>query len=51
MEEGRVWDEASLSEFLTKPKDYMKGTKMSFSGLKKAADIKAVTEYLKTFGE
>ena len=51
MEEGRVWDEASLSEFLTKPKDYMKGTKMSFSGLKKESDMKAVTEYLKTFGE
>ena len=51
MEEGRVWDEASLSEFLTKPKDYMKGTKMSFSGLKKESDIKAITEYLKTFGE
>ena len=49
--EGRVWDETSLAEFLTKPKDYMKGTKMSFSGLRKETDVEAVTEYLKTFGE
>ncbi len=51
MEEGRVWDEAALAEFLAKPKSYMKGTKMAFSGLKKEADITAVTEYLKSFGE
>ena len=49
--EGRVWDEASLAAFLTKPKEFMKGTKMSFSGLKKEADVAAITEYLKTFGK
>ena len=51
LEEGRVWDEESLVEFLAKPKSYMKGTKMAFSGLKKDSDLAAITEYLKTFGE
>lgn len=51
MEEGRVWDEASLAEFLAKPKSYMKGTKMAFSGLKKDSDLEAIAAYLKSFGE
>jgi cytochrome c len=45
-EEGRVWDEASLAEFLAKPKTYFKGTKMSFAGFKKEDDIAAVIAYL-----
>ena len=49
--EGRVWDEASLAAFLAKPKSYMKGTKMSFSGLKKEQDLDAITAYLKSFEE
>lgn len=49
--EGRVWDEASLAEFLAKPKSYMKGTKMAFSGLKKEADLKAISAYLASFGD
>ncbi|SDO46180.1 cytochrome c [Lutimaribacter pacificus] len=48
-ESGMVWDEANLTEFLTKPRDFIKGTKMSFAGLRKDEDIKAVIEYLKTF--
>ena len=50
-EEGRVWDEASLAEFLKKPKAYMKKTKMSFSGLKKDEDLTAIIEYLKSTGQ
>lgn len=46
---GLVWDEASLTEFLTKPKDFMKGTKMSFAGLRKEDDIEDVIAYLQTF--
>ncbi|AUQ74653.1 c-type cytochrome [Phaeobacter piscinae] len=46
-ESGLVWDEAELAAFLAKPKKYMKGTKMSFAGLKKDADIEAVIAYLK----
>ena len=49
-EEGRIWDEAAMAEFLTKPKSYLKGTKMSFAGLKKQADIDALTAYLKSAG-
>ncbi|MEP1694915.1 MAG: c-type cytochrome [Paracoccaceae bacterium] len=50
-DEGRVWDEDVLAEFLAKPKTYMKGTKMAFSGLKKDADLVSITAYLKSFGE
>lgn len=43
---GLVWDEANLRAFLAKPKSFMKGTKMAFSGLKKDADLAAITAYL-----
>ncbi|SFU20179.1 c-type cytochrome [Sedimentitalea nanhaiensis] len=46
---GLVWDEASLTEFLAKPKDFMKGTKMSFAGLRKESDIENVIAYLQSF--
>lgn len=45
-EEGRVWDEASMVEFLKKPKAFMKGTKMGFAGLKKQKDLDAILVYL-----
>lgn len=48
-ESGAVWSEDELAAFLTKPKTYLKGTKMSFVGLKKETDIAAVTVYLKSF--
>ena len=35
---GGVWDYEELSKFLYKPKDYIKGTKMNFAGLKIAED-------------
>ena len=50
-EGGLVWSEEDLAAFLAKPKAYMKGTKMSFAGLKKEADQLAVVEYLKSVGE
>jgi cytochrome c len=49
--DGLVWTEDELTGFLTKPKAYMKGTKMSFSGFKKDKDIAAVIAYLKSFPE
>ncbi len=49
-DEGRTWDETAMTEFLTKPKAYMKGTKMSFAGLKNEDDIASVIAYLKSFG-
>ena len=45
-EGGLVWDEASMAEFLAKPKAYVPKTKMSFVGLKKDADIEAIIAYL-----
>ena len=44
---GLVWDEAAMAGFLTKPKKYLKGTKMAFAGLKKASDSADVIAYLK----
>lgn len=46
---GLVWDDANLAAFLTKPKDLIKGTKMSFAGLRKESDIADVSAYLATF--
>lgn len=49
-EEGLVWTEEELSAFLEKPRDYMKGTKMAFAGLKSPEDRAAVIAYLQSFG-
>ncbi|RYH10711.1 c-type cytochrome [Tropicimonas sp. IMCC6043] len=46
-EEGLVWDEAALHEYLADPKGYIKGNKMAFAGLKKPDDVDAVIAYLK----
>ncbi len=43
-----VWDETTLSDFLEKPKKFMKGTKMAFPGLKKQEDRDNVIEYMKS---
>ena len=34
-EEGVVWSDETLNEFLKKPKKYIKKTKMAFAGIKK----------------
>ncbi len=44
--EGLIWDQTALSAFLHKPKSFMKGTKMSFSGLKDQEDLDAIIAYL-----
>jgi cytochrome c len=48
---GGEWDAETLAAFLADPRGYVKGTKMSFAGLKKDEDIAAVTAYLSTFAE
>lgn len=48
-ENGLVWDEASIDEYLAKPKDFIPGNKMSFAGLKKEQDRADVIAYIKTF--
>lgn len=45
--EGLVWDEANLDAFLTKPKDFINKTKMSFGGIKKDDKRADLIEYLK----
>ena len=42
-----VWSDCTLDKFLTKPKKYIKGTKMSFSGIKKKSHRDALIKYLK----
>ena len=44
---GIVWDETTLSEFLTKPKKFVKGTKMAFPGLRKEKQRDDLIAYLK----
>ena len=48
-EEGKVWSAEELDAFLTKPREYAKGTKMSFAGLRKDEDRANLIAYLATF--
>ena len=50
-EAGLVWTESELSAFLGNPKGYMKGTKMSFPGVRKEEDIDALIAYLRDASE
>lgn len=47
-EDGLVWDDAAMAEYLANPRAMIKGTKMAFAGLKKDADIANVSAYLKS---
>ena len=49
-EEGLVWNEETLNEFLAKPRSFVKGTKISFSGLKKEQQRLDLISYLKKAG-
>ena len=46
-ENGLVWNEEELDKFLTKPKKYLKGTRMSFGGLKNKKQRKALINYMR----
>ncbi len=48
-QDGLVWSAAELEAFLAKPKTYLKGTKMSFAGIRKEEERAAVIEYLRSF--
>jgi cytochrome c len=45
---GGKWSYEDLDGFLTNPKGFLKGTKMSFAGVKKAGDRAAVILYLRS---
>jgi cytochrome c len=46
---GLVWDETTLRDYLHDPKLKVKGTKMTFVGLKDDTDITNLMAYLKQF--
>ena len=50
-EEGKVWTPEELAVFLEKPRDYAKGTKMAFAGLRKEEERADVIAYLATFSD
>ena len=45
---GLIWTPETMIEFLTKPKDFVKGTKMTFAGMKDETAIKNLEAYLLT---
>lgn len=47
--DGKVWDVATLTAYLTKPKDVIPKGKMAFAGLKKPEDLTNVIAYLASF--
>lgn len=50
-DKGGNWSYANLDSFLLSPKSFAKGTKMSFSGLKKVSDRAAVIAYLRSLSD
>jgi cytochrome c len=45
--DGKVWDEALLRKYLPSPQFLVKGTRMSFAGLKSDSDLDNLLAYLK----
>ena len=48
---GGAWDYEKLSQFITAPKAYVKGTAMGFAGLKKPEERAALIAYLRTLSD
>ena len=48
---GGIWDYVSLNKFLYKPKQYIKGTKMNYAGLKKVEDRNNLIAYLRSLSD
>ena len=48
---GGEWTYDEIAEFLYKPKEYVKGTKMNFAGLKKVEDIANLILFLREQSE
>ncbi|MEL7525563.1 MAG: cytochrome c family protein [Pseudomonadota bacterium] len=49
--DGKVWDEETLSVYLTKPRDLIPKGKMAFAGLRKEEDRANVIAYLAQYKE
>ena len=50
-DKGGAWTYDDLERFLTKPKDFAPGTKMTFAGLKKPAERANVVIFLRSLSE
>lgn len=50
-ESGIIWSAEVLEPYLVKPREVVKGTRMTFPGLKKEADRADVIAYLMQFSE
>ena len=48
---GVVWDETTITAYLTNPKEFIPGNKMVFAGLKKPEQIEDVIAYLESVAE
>ena len=48
---GKIWNFQSMNDFLIKPKNYVKGTKMAYAGLKKEKDRASIIIYLNEQGD
>lgn len=48
-EEGFVWTEEHLAEYLANPRAYIPGNRMAFPGLRNEDDINNMVAYLETF--
>ena len=48
---GGAWEVADLDAFLTKPKDFVPGTKMTFAGLKREKDRTNIIAYLASLSD
>lgn len=49
--EGVVWNDETLAGFLADPKGYLKGTRMSFRGVRSDEELEAIIAYLASFAE
>ena len=48
---GGEWNYSSLNKFLIKPKEYIKGTKMNYAGLRKEKDRANILLWLRSLAE
>ncbi|MGF1446028.1 MAG: c-type cytochrome [Pikeienuella sp.] len=48
--EGKTWDEATFLEYIEKPRQIVKGTKMAYNGLRKESDRADILAYLQQAG-
>ena len=48
-ESGITWSEENFTDYIKNPRNYMKGTRMAFAGIRDEREIKDLIAYLKQF--